>query len=87
MKPTLKRGHCAVDTLEERSKIGRFDNCNGNAKSARAFPGITESNGYCVMPSKQAGGHVTQLEHHHRGRPICSPRRGCSSAGTNVGPI
>ena len=54
MKPTLKRGHCAVGTLEERSKIGRFDNCNGNAKSARAFPGITESNGYCVMPSKQA---------------------------------
>ena len=43
VKPTLKRGHCAVDTLEVRSKIGRFDTCNGNAKSARAFPGVTES--------------------------------------------
>ena len=28
--------------LEVRSKIGRFDTCNGNAKSARAFPGVTE---------------------------------------------
>ena len=35
----------AVDTLEVGipSKIGRFDTCNGNAKSARAFPGVTES--------------------------------------------
>ena len=32
-----------VDTLEVRSKIGRFDTCNGNAKLARAFPGVTES--------------------------------------------
>ena len=42
-KPTLKRGHYAVDTLEVRSKIGRFDTCNGNANSARAFPGVMES--------------------------------------------
>ena len=49
----------AVDTLEVRSKIGRFDTCNGNAKSARAFPGITESNGYCSMPSKQAEHCIT----------------------------
>ena len=26
-----------------RSKIGRFDTCNGNAKSARALPWVTES--------------------------------------------
>ena len=41
--PTLKRGHYAVDTLEVRSKIGRFATCNRNAKSVRAFPGVTES--------------------------------------------
>ena len=79
MKPTPKRGQYAVDTLEIRSKIGRFDTCNGNAKPARAFPGVTESRAYCLMPSKQAehcigayptGGHATQLEHHRRGRPV-----------------
>ena len=43
VKPTLKRGHYAVETLEVRSKIGRFATCNGNAISVRAFPGVTES--------------------------------------------
>ena len=43
VKPTLKRGHYAVDTLEVRSKTGRFATSNGNAKSVRASPGVTES--------------------------------------------
>ena len=42
VKPTFKRGHNAVD-VEVRSKIGRFDTCNGNAKSARDYPGVTDS--------------------------------------------
>ena len=33
----------AVDTLEVRNKISRFATFNGNAKSVRAFPGVTES--------------------------------------------
>ena len=66
------RAHYAVDTLEVglRGKIGPFATWNGNAVSVRAFP-------YCPMPSKQylaaahpAGGHVTRLEHHRRGRPV-----------------
>ena len=80
----------AVDTLEVRSKIGRFDTCNGNAKSARAFPGVTESSAYCLMPSKQAEHCIPATRHSVTASPpwtTCSPRRGCSSAGTNVGPI
>ena len=50
---TQTRALCC-GTLEVRSKIGRFDTCNGNEKSARAFPGVTESSDSCLMPSKQA---------------------------------
>ena len=53
-----------MDTLEVRSKIGRFATCNGNAKSARVFP---RGNGvYCLMHSNKlitaypTGGHVTR---------------------------
>ena len=38
-----------MDTLEVRSEIGRFDTCNENDKSARAFPGVTESSAYCLI--------------------------------------
>ena len=38
-RPTFKRWYYAVDTLEVRSKIGRFDTCNGNTKSARLSQG------------------------------------------------
>ena len=40
----------------------------------RAFPGVTESTVWClqhkVSTAYPTGGHVTQLEHHRRGRPV-----------------
>ena len=38
MKPTLKRWHYAVKTLEVRSKIDRFDTCNGNTVAENSIP-------------------------------------------------
>ena len=84
VKPTLKRGH-ARSTHEV--KYVDISNCNGNAKGCRAFP---LGNGvYCSMPSKQLStAHPTGLACHSvRASPpwtSCSPRGGCSSAGTNV---
>ena len=77
-----------MDTIEVRSEIGRFDTCNGNAKSVRAFPGVTESI-YCLMPSTQAEHCIPDRRpcHSVRASPpwtTYSPRRACSSAGTNV---
>ena len=50
--------HYAVDKLEVRSKIGRFDTyCVMPSKLSTAYP---------------TGGHVTQLEHHRRRQPVLS---------------
>ena len=38
-----------IDTLEVRSKIGRFATCNGNAKSVRVFPEVAESTVGCLQ--------------------------------------
>ena len=87
VKPTFKRGHYAVDTLEVRSKIGRFATCNGNAKSGRAFP---RGNGvYCLMYANKLSTTRPVAMSLGSSSPwtTCSPRRGCSSAGTDVGPI
>ena len=63
-----------MDTLEVRSKIGRFAPVLGNAKSARPFPGVTESTVCCLQnklsTAYPTGGYATQLEHHRRGRPV-----------------
>ena len=75
-----------MKTLEARSKIGRFDTCNGNANFARAFP----NGAYCLMHSKQDEHNIPDWCHSVRASPLwttCSPMRDCSSAGTNVGPI
>ena len=71
---TQTRALYAMDTPEVRSKIDRFDTCNGNAKSARDFPGVPESTVWCLQnklsTAYPTGGHVTRLEHHRRGRPV-----------------
>ena len=45
-----------------------------NAKAVRAFPGVTESTVMCLQnklsTAHPTGGHVTQLEHQRRGRPV-----------------
>ena len=74
-KPTRKRGPYAVYTPEVPAKIGRFAIYNGNAQAVRAFPGVTESTVRYLKKQYLAaagptGGHVTQLEHHRRGRPV-----------------
>ena len=69
IKPALKRWHYTL-----RREVDLPPVTVGNAKAVRAFREVTE---YCSMPSKQylaaahpTGGHVTQSEHHRRGRHV-----------------
>ena len=68
IKPALKRGHYAVEVdLPPVTK----------RQSGHGFPWPWGNGVYCSTPSKHyvaaahpTGGHVTRLEHHHRGRHV-----------------